>query len=111
MPAARKAMEGMAKELSKGGNYRIFFAIEPFDLRQGYHIHALIQVPEGYKYTHVIQIWQHVSGNKRKPKESEHESTWNRVDLDIYNPKLGAKHYVGKYIMKDQSDYDMLTNQ
>lgn len=111
MPAARKAAEGMAKELGKGGSYRFFFAIEPFDLRNGFHIHALIDAPTGYQYKHLIQIWQHVSGNKRKKKEGETESTWNRIDLQTYDPKLGAKHYVGKYIMKQRTDYDMLTNK
>jgi len=108
MKSARKAVEGLHKQLSKAGNAVIFFAIEPYDVKEGYHIHALILCPNGLKYQHVISSWQHVSGNKRKPKEGEHESTWNRVELQRYNPKLGARHYVGKYIMKDQSDYDFL---
>ena len=108
MNSARRAMEGMYKEISKAGASTIFFAVEPFDLKEGYHIHALLQVPETYQYKHILQVWQHVSGNKRKVKVEGEASTWNRVDLQTYNPKLGARHYVGKYIMKQGCDYDIL---
>lgn len=110
MPSARRAMEGMYKEIAKGGAAAIFFAVEPFDLKEGYHVHALIQAPKGYQYKHVLQVWQHVSGNKRKSKNEGEASTWNRVDLQTYKPKLGARHYVGKYIMKEGCDYDILIN-
>lgn len=108
MPSARRAVEGLHKELKKAGECSIFFAVEPFDLKEGYHIHALLKVPKGYKYQHIVQVWQHVSGNKRKPKETDSESTWNRVKLETYDKKRGAKGYVGKYINKDRSDYDLL---
>jgi hypothetical protein len=111
LPAARRAVEGLHKELLKAGYSLIFFAIEPYDLKEGYHIHALMKVPKGYKYPHILQIWQHVSGNKRKVKEGNDGSgvsTWNRIQLQTYNPKLGGSHYVGKYIMKERADYDLL---
>lgn len=110
MPSARKAVEGMYKQLSKAGNVRIFFVCEPFDLREGYHIHALMQVQGNLKYQHILQTWQHVSGNKRKPKDNEEPSTWNRVELERYDKRKGARHYVGKYMTKNACDYDLLTN-
>ena len=86
MPSARRAVEGLHKELKKAGECLVFFAIEPYDLKEGYHIHALLKVPKGYKYPHILQVWQHVSGNKRKPKEVDTESTWNRVCLLYTSP-------------------------
>ena len=118
MPSARRAVEGLHKELKKAGECLVFFAIEPYDLKEGYHIHALLKVPKGYKYPHIIQVWQHVSGNKRKGEKVEvpdwetfttkTQSTWNRTTLENYDKQRGAKGYVGKYINKDRSDYDFL---
>lgn len=111
MPSARRAMNGMFDQLSKAGKVSIFYVCEPFDLKEGYHIHALIGLNGNLKYQHIIQTWQHVSGNKRKAKEGDTQSTWNRVDLQTYQPKLGARHYVGKYMTKNACDYDILTNE
>jgi hypothetical protein len=113
MPSARRAMEGMFKEISKAGKVTIFYVIEPFDLKEGYHLHALVALEGNLKYNHIINLWQYLSGNKKlkKGKTAEGKSIWNRTDLQKYNPKLGARHYVGKYMTKAMCDYDILTNQ
>lgn len=95
---------GFEKFLSKAGNTQIFFAVEPFDIKEGYHLHALMKLPTNLSYRNIVEVWQHVSGNKKKRKGKE----WNAIKLEKYNPKLGAGHYLSKYITKELSDYDMI---
>lgn len=138
LPSARRIGEGLFKELSKAGDSSIFFAAEPFDCKEGYHLHALINVPPNLSFRNIIQLYQHVSGNKnfRNSRKGSYQcekifdsnnreinqfgivgnnvvssrgSTWNRIELENYNPKLGATHYIAKYITKDLSDYELLT--
>jgi len=111
MKSARRMMEGMQKELQKGGEAQIFFAIEPFDIKEGYHIHALILAPKVYKYKHIIQLFQHVSGNKVNRKNNDGESTWNRCEVEKYYKSKGANYYCAKYITKELSDYNLLTSK
>lgn len=104
LKSARRAAMGFEKFLSKAGNTQIFFAVEPFDIKEGYHLHALMKLPTNLSYRNIVEVWQHVSGNKKKRKGKE----WNAIKLEKYNPKLGAGHYLSKYITKELSDYDMI---
>lgn len=139
LKSARRIATGLYKELSRAGDTKIFWAAEPFDLKEGYHLHALIKIPDVLTYKNIIQTYQHVSGNKtmyQTPSElkncekfysSNNESIksyhllngevvstqkrgWNRIQLENYDPSKGASHYIGKYITKQLSDYDILTN-
>jgi hypothetical protein len=81
---------------------QMFWASEPFDAKEGYHTHALLKVNEALGYKDIIEMWQKVSkGGKGK---------WNRVDLQLYDDKLGAGYYLSKYITKQLSDYDYLVS-
>ena len=102
LKSSRRIAVKFFKELDRAGNTRMFFASEPFDLKEGFHLHALIKVSDILSFKNIIDTYQVCSGNKHVEKEK-----WNRVQLEKYNPKLGAGYYVGKYISKDLSDYDM----
>ena len=104
LPSARRAVMGFNKFLERAGYTRIFFAIEQFDLKEGYHLHALLKLPDVLSYRNIIETWQHVTGNKKKHKGKK----WNAINLQKYNPKLGASHYLAKYITKELSDYDFI---
>jgi hypothetical protein len=72
------------------GNQTMFWACEPFDVKDGYHIHALIQTEltpqEIYSWT-----------NKR----------FGRSLILPYEKEKGAHSYCSKYILKNLSDYDL----
>jgi hypothetical protein len=71
MPSARRAMEGMFKEISKAGKVTIFYVIEPFDLKEGYHLHALVAL-EGNLSTIILLTFGNtyrVTRNLRRAKQ------------------------------------------
>lgn len=68
------------------------WAAELFDCKDGYHIHALVKVPLTWKGMKQIQT------TKRQRYGVSH--------FEVYDKRLGAKYYVGKYISKDLSDWD-----
>jgi hypothetical protein len=103
LPSARRAMEGFHKDLSKANPNKTYFfwAAEHYELKDGYHTHALICVPELWQFKNVIQLWQKNSGGAKMGKHQ-------RIDLQKYDSKKGARHYVAKYVTKRLTDYDFL---
>lgn len=102
LKSSRRIAVKFYKELERAGNSRMFFAAEPFDVKEGFHLHALIKVSDMLNFKNIIDAYQVTSGNKHLKKEK-----WNRIQLEKYDPKLGAGHYIGKYISKELSDYDI----
>lgn len=88
----------------------IFFATEPFDLKEGYHLHCLIKI-EGdsiSKYMQkkiIAETWNKVTGT------SKIEGKGSRVHLENYIKKLGGNNYVAKYINRPNADYDLIINK
>lgn len=108
---ARRLAHKFHKKLSDNGSAEMFWACEPFDVKEGQHIHALVKAPPGMPFEAIIETYQSVAGSEG----------WARIQLDEFNPKWkkesseeheeskGAAYYVGKYITKRLSDYDYLT--
>lgn len=71
----------------------LLWAAEPFDCKDGYHIHALINVPKTWKGLKQIET------SKRQRYGISH--------FEAYDKRRGAKHYIAKYITKDLSDWDI----
>jgi hypothetical protein len=98
LPSARRMAEKIyIKFCSRVGqgdlfqcdNPAMFWAAEPFDLRNGFHIHALIRTGAEPKQ---IYTWA-----KQK---------YGRAQVLKYEKGKGAHTYCGKYITKRLSDYD-----
>jgi hypothetical protein len=70
-------------------NPAMFWAAEPFDCRNGFHIHALMRTGADAKQ---IYTW-----SKKK---------YGRAQVIKYQKGKGAASYCGKYITKRLSDYD-----
>jgi len=111
LPSARRVMERLhSRAANKYGGIRLFWVAEPFDCKDGYHTHALvflkdrllkeIPVKPEVDFTCLKQSWDIVS------KSSPVDTNW--TTLKRYDPELGACGYVGKYILKKNSDYDLL---
>lgn len=71
----------------------LLWAAEPFDCKDGYHIHALINVPKTWKGLKQI--------------ETSKRSRYGISHFEAYKKELGANYYIGKYISKTLSDWDM----
>ncbi|HYV92753.1 MAG TPA: hypothetical protein VE978_13240 [Chitinophagales bacterium] len=101
LTSARRVMEGFHNQIRKEGQTNFFWVAENYEVNDGYHTHGLIQVPHTVTYKKLLDIWQHVSGGKKSDK-------WNRIDLQRYDKERGANFYVGKYIRRKNTDYDLL---
>lgn len=100
LASARRLMENFHKQIKKAGASPFFWVAERFEVKDGYHTHALIKVPDAWHFKNIIDIWQKVSGGKKRGE-------WNRIDLQVYDPKKGAGFYVSKYVTKSGADYDL----
>jgi hypothetical protein len=109
-----EAFHKMLKNLSNG-QCILFFVLEPFGLKEGFHIHCLIQLPESFHEPHnfqnIIDTWQicvgtykHIMNDKGERIREQH----SRIDLKKYKKDISASGYCTKYIMKGDSDYDIL---
>jgi hypothetical protein len=83
----------------------LFWVAEPFELKDGHHIHGLLKMPDCSKqyFDLMINTWQWATGNKDFLKEK-----WNALHMVNYKPRLGASGYCSKYLLKDHNDYDLL---
>lgn len=105
--SARRYAERLLNSLEKYyPGARLFWVAEPFDLKEGYHLHAIvymgdtIESPE--KNTrNIISAWEAVSGGKGGKKS-------NYTYLEPYNRNEGGNFYLTKYMLKPNADYDIL---
>lgn len=111
---ASRFFEGFKKE----GDL-FFWVAEKFECRDSFHIHGLIKVQNQYGdldqenkmlFRSLVDTWQSSVGNKALSNQDGKItwSNWHRVDLQKYERGRGASGYCGKYILKNNSDYDLL---
>lgn len=111
LPSARRLMNRFgemrispdigARNVVKG----LFWAAEPFDCKEGYHTHALMQIDESMPFKAVINAYQIAAGNKKVSKDK-----WCRLQVQAYDPERAAAFYLSKYISKKLADYDIIKN-
>lgn len=103
--SARRSMALVGDILkAEGYDFRIFWAAEPYDTKEGQHLHALIyfegieQLSDNSQYFEALRkAWHTAIGDNQARQYHER-----------YNSQLGARYYVAKYISKKLCDYDML---
>ena len=88
--SARQIGERVSKFIGKDSD--IFWAAEPFDVREGFHIHALMNTP-----MHPIEIF-----NWYFPRYGRCQVINNQDPMK----KQAASYYLTKYVTKELSDYD-----
>ena len=106
LPGARRSVNKLASYLKENGYpAEIFWAAEPFDLKEGYHLHGLIRFADLERsddnrpaYSYLVNGWRQITSDKNA-----------RIHSKRYDPGKGANHYVGKYISKTRSDYDIIS--
>lgn len=90
LKSARRLMDKLAGRLNTAGPVTMFWAAERFELRDGYHLHALVESP--VPKDAIWRFWF-----KR----------YGRADVQDYDPKLGGAGYVAKYVTKKIADFDI----
>jgi hypothetical protein len=90
----------------------LFWVAEKFEVKDGYHGHGLLYLPDALQkqlfpvdyFPALINQWQRVTGNPDRDR-----AKWNALNLKHYDKKRGAGGYCAKYVFKDDADYDLLT--
>ena len=108
LPGARRSINKLSEAL-KQHKYpaQIFWVAEPFDTKEGFHIHALLSFAELDKsddnseaYKTLVNKWRDITADQTA-----------RIFSERYKDKDhggGANSYVGKYMMKNKCDYDFI---
>jgi hypothetical protein len=116
LKSARRLAERYFSMMPAGS--RFFFVSEKFEVKDGYHIHGLLDLQgsdlrQDRSRTGVLsRWWQLATGNKCIFDDNDRIrwEIWNQIDLRPYMKSVGASGYCAKYINKKQADYDLLTN-
>lgn len=108
LPSARRAVERFGKLIEKYyPKYFMFWSAEPFDLKEGYHLHSLIKTNSNSTTTYldkkvINEIWQIAT------KGSSIKAKSNKVDIRKYKAGKRGSNYFCKYIKRPHSDYDFI---
>ena len=103
MEAARKSIERLNDFLTKqyGSKPTIFWVAEPFDIKYGYHLHALIKMqgkPTSNLAYYIKKAWQIVS-------KGRYGKEYNFTVIKPYVATLGGNYYVAKYLHRYNAEY------
>jgi hypothetical protein len=101
LKTCRRNMEVLNSRLNNHGESYSFWVAEPFELKDGFHLHTLTYLDNPESFNIIKKEWQSVSGGSKL-------GIFNRLQLKKYDKNLGAGYYVGKYLLKKRSDYDYL---
>ena len=91
----KRAFQRFITEMTKTyglNSVEYFLAVERFCHGDFTHIHALINGVEGLTYRQVGEVWFNRFG---------------RVQVEGYDPAMGANFYLTKYVVKDVCDWDL----
>ena len=94
----------------------MFYVLEPFELSDGNHLHALWKHPTKNRteFNRLKHMWQVATGNQRLNIDGQgfdcDKENWNALNLRKYNPNLGGAAYICNRLTKPGTDYDMLVN-
>lgn len=99
LPAARRSMVRFHDKLSSNNQVKLFWASEKFDVKDGFHVHALLKfstkIYERSMYRDFVNNWRDVCNTRNANVYSER-----------YKTSMGAHKYISKYITKSITDYD-----
>jgi len=91
--STRRIAENVGKFIDAGNTSTLFWAAEPFDVREGYHFHALMRT-----HLHALEIYGWYFQRYGRCQIINNEEPERR---------RAASYYVSKYITKKISDYDV----
>jgi len=105
LKGSRRLMERYASIIKRtlNGNcqLRIFWVSEPFEAKDGMHVHFLLDLRPELRYTDLYKLWQVATGAKKKGE-------WHRMEAEKFLKSRGAAAYCTKYVFKKQADFDLI---
>jgi len=109
--SARRHAETFGKFISAGIDTNLFWCAEPFDIRVGYHLHALIGNKDRNEFQRkaVNQMYSEYWGNRYgeiRTIKGKKKFLPARCNFLPIRGKFNAEYYVTKYITKKLADYD-----
>ena len=90
LKSARRLILKLADKTCPTQGDLLFWVAERFEVREGYHMHALVKSRIG-----ATEIW------------SWWKKRYGRAQVLIYDPNVGGAGYVAKYVTKSIADYDL----
>ena len=119
LKSCRRLMERTHAKYAEymGVNPVLFWVAEPYELKDGYHAHGLLHIPDEFtKQPHfdfLRDAYMIMAGSKviQNDKGKLKFDTTHRVELQKFDRRRRAGLYATKYIMKSNSgvgDYDLI---
>lgn len=99
MKSARRSVERFHDRANQNSATTIFFASEPYDVKDGFHVHALIKTE--MEFQNLVECYQITSGGQKLGIKQ-------RIQLRKFYKGEGGAMYCAKYITKRLSDWDIL---
>ena len=99
-----RLIDRLRRKVFKDNGVIMFWSAEEYNLKEGRHIHMLLEVPNGYKKCDEAKINKAYQIVSAAVKNRE----YYRTDIQKYNPKLNGARYVAKDLYKETSDFDIL---
>ncbi len=100
LPGARRLATNFARKIGAGETTSMFWTAEPFDAREGFHFHALINTFGTWSNTEMWDYWTNEKGFGRS----------QFVPVRKTREKNLVEDYCSKYISKKMADYDFYLN-
>lgn len=91
--STRRIAEKVAKYIDAGEASTMFWAAEEFDVRDGFHFHALLRTPYNQ-----LDVWNWYF---------ERYGRCQLINNTEPDRQLAASYYCSKYVTKKLTDYDM----
>jgi len=120
LKSARRLAERYFEAIKTEGAI-LFWVGEKFEVKDGYHIHGLLKIPNKYGkadpdnvflFQRLIDHWQLATGNKAISNHDGviewNKESWNALNLSRFKKSKGAGGYCSKYVFKSNADYDLL---
>jgi hypothetical protein len=104
--SAQRYIERCQEQLRATFNLKtqIYWVAEPFDSKYGFHLHCLVKFdgeePDKYKKK-LIKAWEIVT-------KGSYGKKYNWTSIMPYDPNLGGRYYVVKWLSRNDVEYGFL---
>lgn len=107
--SARRIMDRYHSKMTMPGREDLMFWVaEKYELKDGYHLHALIKTEFPWDHRSLWDLWQLVSVYCGQKTNRTDGKVFNRADIKKRDFRKKAGSYMTKYITKSVCDFDLL---
>lgn len=108
--ATRRIAEKVCERVDAGHSSSVFWAAEQFEVRDGFHFHALMKFPPPMQSTGPTGKITYLESSHKMELFDWYFRKYGRCQIiDNREPErqLAASHYISKYVTKRLADYDL----